>query len=169
MAPQPADRAHYEAEQAAFVRSLIRGDEFPAGVDENKAAAASRSLWRKRMRAVAASWPALAVSLGGAYAARFEAYARAVAPPAVGHGYTDGLRFARALERDELTDDVRVELLLARAEIVTRGAGTFRDRRGLFAGVLSLREPRRILVVWRAPVVGRRMLVFGLEPPWRRW
>ena len=163
MAPGPADRSRYEAEQAAFVRSLIRGDAFPAGVDEDKAAAASRSLWRKRVRAVEAAWPALAIALGERYEERFEQYARAVPPPAVGHGYTDGLAFARTLAPQELDDDdARVELLLARAAIVTRRAGSFRDRRGLYAGAVSLREPRRIVVVVRAPVAGRRVFVVPL-------
>jgi hypothetical protein len=162
MAPQPADRSRYEAEQAAFVRSLIRGDGFPEGLDEDKAAAASRSLWRKRLRAVEAAWPALAVSLGDAFAGRFEAYARAVAPPAVGDGATDGLRFARTLQRDELTGDARVELLLARAGIASGRGGSFRDRRGCFAGAVSVREPRRIVVVVRAPLAGRRVFVVPL-------
>lgn len=162
MAPPPADRSRYEAEQAAFVRALIRGDGFPDDLDARKAAAASRSLWRKRMRAVAAEWPALTVTLGERFEPRFEAYARAVPPPAVGHGFTDGLAFASNLSPDELTDDVRVELLFARAVVVGGRAGRFRDRRGIFAGALSLREPRRVLVVLRAPVVGRRMFVVPL-------
>ena len=162
MASGPADRSRYDAEQAAFVRSLIRGDAFPAGVDEGKAAAASRSLWRKRVRAVAAAWPALALALGERYEERFERYARAVPPPAVGHGYTDGLAFAGTLSPAELDDDARVELLLARAAIVTGRGGSFRDRRGIYAGAASLREPRRILVALRAPVAGRRVFVIPL-------
>ncbi len=69
----PADRAAYEAEQAALLRALIRGDGFPDGFDAVKAAAASHSLWRKRMRAVAAAWPALALDLGDGFDAAFEA------------------------------------------------------------------------------------------------
>ncbi len=162
MAPPPADRASYEAEQAALLRALISGDAFPEGFEAGKAAAASRSLWRKRMRVVQAAWPALALALGERFAARFEAYARSVPPPAAGHGFTDGLAFARTLARDELTADARVELLLARAVVVTGRAGAFRDRRGLFAGALSLHDPRRLLVVLRAPGVGRRQLVVRL-------
>jgi hypothetical protein len=162
MALPPADRSRYEAEQAAFVRALIRGDGFPDELDPRKAAAASRSLWRKRMRAVAAEWPALAIALGDGFETRFETYARAVPPPAVGHGFTDGLAFARTLPRDELTDDGRVELLFARAVVVSGRAGRFRDRRGVFAGAQSLREPRRLLFVVRAPIVGRRVVVVPL-------
>jgi hypothetical protein len=161
MAPAP-DRERYEAEQAAFVRALLRGDGFPEDLDARKAAAGSRSLWRKRMRAVAAEWPALAVTLGERFEPSFEAFARAVPPPAVGHGLTDGLAFARTLSGGELTDDVRVELLLARAVVVGGRAGRFRERRGLFCGALSLREPRRILLVMRAPVVGRRIVAVPL-------
>jgi hypothetical protein len=162
MAPRRADRASYEAEQAELLRALIRGDGFPQGFEPGKAAAASRSLWRKRLRAAQAAWPALAVALGEAFEARFEAYARAVPPPAVGHGLTDGLAFARTLARDELTDDMRIELVLARAEVVTGRGGAFRARGGLFLRALSLREPRRILLVLRAPVVGRRVLAIAL-------
>jgi hypothetical protein len=160
MAPAPADRARYEADQAALLRALIRGDAFPDGFAPDKAAAASRSLWRKRMRAVQAAWPALALGEPG-FAERFEAYARSVAPPATGHGFTDGLAFARTLARAELTADARVELLLARAVVAGRG-GAVRDRRGVFAGALVLREPRRIVLVLRAPVVGRRVLAIAL-------
>jgi len=161
MAPPPADRSSYEAEQAAFVRALIRGDGFPEHLDPRKAAAASRSLWRKRLRAVEAEWPALTLALGDALQSRFETFARAVPPPAFGHGYTDGLAFARTLARDELTDDVRVELLFARAAMAGRAA-RFRDRRGLFFGARTLSDPRRILVVVRVPVAGRRVVVVPL-------
>jgi hypothetical protein len=159
MALPPADRAAYEADQAALLRVLIGGGAAPDGFAPDKVAAASRSLWRKRMRAVEAAWPAVAVSLGERFEERFEAFARSIAPPAVGHGVTDGLAFARTLERAELTDDVRVELLLARAAIA---GPPFRDRRGLFAGACVLREPRRLLVVVRAPVLGRRLHVVAL-------
>ena len=161
MARKPADRASYEAQQEELLRSLHRGDAFPEGFAADKAAAASRSLWRKRLRAVQAAWPALAVALGDGFEPRFEAYARSVPPPAFGHGFTDGLAFARSLPRAELTDDARVEVLFARA-VVSGRAGTFRDRRGVFAGGLALSEPRRLLLVWGAPVAGRRRLVVRL-------
>jgi len=159
VAPQPADRARYEAEQAALLRALIRGDGFPDGFAPSMAAAASRSLWRKRMRGVQSAWPALAIGLGEHFEGRFEAYAHAVSPPEHGHGFADGLAFARSLARDELTDDARVELLLARA-VVAGGDGA--ARRGVFAGALSVRRPRRIVVVVRAPLLGRRVLVLPL-------
>lgn len=159
MAPPPSDRARYEAAQAAFVRALRRGDRFPEGVDPAKAAAASRSLWRKRMRAVQAAWPALAIGLGERFESRFETFARAVPPPRDGFGHVDGLAFAGTLDAGELSDDARVELLLARAEL--KGP-PYARRRGVFTGALLRRGPRRLLVVLRVPVAGRRMWVARL-------
>jgi hypothetical protein len=162
MTPPPADRSRYEARQAELLRALIRGDAFPDGFAADKADAASRSLRRKRARAVAGAWPALRVTLGERFAARFDDFARGTPPPAWGDGFVDGLAFARTLPRDELTEAVRIELLLARA-VVSGRAGAPRERRGLFVGVRSLHEPRRILVVLRAPGIGRRQLVVALE------
>lgn len=165
MARPPADRARYEAEQAELLRALIRGDGFPESVNARKAAAASRSLWRKRMRAVQAAWPALAIALADDFEPRFETFARAVPPPATGWGLTDGLAFARSLPRAELSGDARVELLLARAAVATARDGRVRDRRGVFVGALALREPPRILVVVRAPLVGRRQVSLARPRP----
>ena len=160
--PPGADRDAYEARQAELLRALMRGDAFPGGFDVAKAAAAGRSLRRKRARAVAGAWPALAIALGVGFAARFDAFARETPPPAFGFGTADGLAFARTLSPDERGDDVRVELLLARALVAGRGAGAMRARRGLFAGATVLREPRRILIVLRVPGLGRRGLVVPL-------
>jgi hypothetical protein len=162
MTPPPADRSRYEAEQAELLRALIRGDGFPDGFAAGKADAASRSLRRKRARAVAGAWPALSVTLGERFAARFDDFARGTPPPAWGDGFADGLAFARTLAREELAEAAGIELLLARA--VVRGrAGALRPRRGVFVGARSLHEPRRILVVLRAPGIGRRELVVALR------
>ena len=154
-----ADRGAFEAHQAQLLRALIRGDEFPDGFDVAKADAAGTSLRRKRARAVAVAWPALALALGDGFAARFDAFARATPPPAFGFGTTDGLAFARTLPAGELSDDARVELLLARAAVAGRAGRALRARRGIFAGAIALREPRRILLVLRLPALGRRGLV----------
>jgi hypothetical protein len=161
MTPPPADRSHYEAGQAELLRALTRGDAFPDGFAADKADAASRSLRRKRARAVAVAWPALSVTLGERFATRFDDFARGTPPPAWGDGLADGLAFARTLPRDELPEAARVELLLARA-VVSGRAGALRRRRGVFAGARSLHEPRRILIVLRAPGIGRRELVVAL-------
>lgn len=157
----PADRARLEAQQAELLRSLIRGEDFPAEFDEAKADAASRSLRRKRARMVAGDWPAVAGGLGESFAARFDAFARTTPPPRFGFGYTDGLAFTRTLSDDELSDDMRVELLLARA-VVTGSPGELRARRGAFLGAVMLRAPRRLVIVHRTPRLGRRVHVVAL-------
>jgi hypothetical protein len=161
MAPSPADRAAYAAGQASLLLALVRGEELPPGFDADKAAVAARSLRRKRAHAVAGAWPSLTLDLGERFAAAFDAYALTTPPPAFGDGLTDGLGFARTLGRAELTDDGRVELLYARALAGGRGAAP-RRRRGIFARALWLHEPRRILIVLRAPGIGRRQVVLAL-------
>ena len=141
------DREAYGARQAQLLDALLRGDEPPAGFDAAQAAAAGSSLRRKRGHAVAQAWPALAVALGDAFATRFDAFARTVDAPPSGSPLEDGLAFARTLDDlAALGDDVRAELLLARAAL---------RRRGLFVAAAWLRRPRpRVLVVVRVPLLG---------------
>jgi len=134
-----ADRARYGAQQTELLRALWRGEGFPAGFDDEDAGAASRSLIRKRARAVASSWPALTQSLGKDFMAAFERFARTTPPGGRGEGFSDGLAFARSLDRDALSDDARSELLLARGSIHGhRGTGSDRERRaGLRCGTIE--------------------------------
>jgi len=84
-----------------------------------------------------------------------------MAPPPVGFGYTDGFAFARTLRDDELTDAIRVELLLAHAVIAGR-PDMPRPRRNVFLGAIVLHEPLRLLIVYRTPRLGRRTSVIRL-------
>ena len=156
------DREAYAARQAQLLDALLRGDVPPTGFDAAQAGAAGGSLRRKRGRAVALAWPALALQLGDAFAARFDAFARTFDAPASGAPLQDGLAFARSLGRETpLRDDVRAELLLARAAL---------RRRGVFAAAAWLRRPRRrLLVVARVPSLGVvRCSVPPRAPhPWR--
>jgi hypothetical protein len=156
----PADRARLEAQQAELLRALLRGDDFPRDFDADDAAAAGQALRRKRARMVSHAWPAVAHELAD-FAARFDAFARTTPPPPAGFGYTDGLAFARTLPRDELSDSVRVELLLARASIAGPPS-TPRRRRSPFLGAVVLHEPLRLLIVHRTPGFGRRTFVIRL-------
>jgi len=151
------DRAAYAASQAALLDALLRGDGYPEGFVVAKADAAGTSLRRKRGRAVARAWPALAIELGGAFDERFDAYARIADAPTSGDPLEDGLAFARSLHHDEaFGDNVRVELLLARAAL---------RRRGVFVRAARLRKPYpRLLVVVRLPLVGARHCSYA----WRR-
>jgi hypothetical protein len=141
------DREAYAARQAQLLDALLRDVEPPPGFDAAQAGAAGSSLRRKRGRAVAQAWPALALELGDAFGACFDAYARAIDAPASGAPLEDGLAFARSLRHvTPLGDDARAELLLARAAL---------RRRGAFVGAAWLRRPRRrLLVVARLPGMG---------------
>lgn len=155
----PTDRAGYAAKQAALLEALLRGGELPEGFAAAKADTASQSLRRKRVGALRNAWPALTVALRERFDDRFDAFAQTTGPPAFGEGLTDGLAFASWLACEEqLGDDVRVEVLLARAIVVRdhRDGGDWRPRRGLFVRVARLRHPQRLLVVARLPRLGRR-------------
>lgn len=143
------DRAAYAARQAQLLGSLLRGDDPPPGVVAAQAEAAGSSLRRKRGRAVARAWPALALSLGEAFDARFDAFAHDAGLDDSGEPRRDGLAFARwlAAGRARLGDGVRVEVLLARAAL---------GRRGPWVAAARLHHPYpRLLVVARLPSGGR--------------
>lgn len=145
--PARADRAAYAAQQAQLLDALLRGDGYPEGFVAAQADAAGTGLRRKRARAVAQAWPALALSLGEEFGARFDAFARDPAAPPAGDPLADGVAFARVVGRASLTDDARAEQLLGRAAM---------HRRGLWLRAVWLRTPyRRLLVVARLPLAGR--------------
>jgi len=162
-----ADRTGYAAKQAALLEALLRGGEPPAGFAAAKAHAASQSLRRKRVGAVRHAWPALTVALGATFDERFDAFARTTGPPAFGEGLADGLAFVSSLApAHELGDDVRVELVFARAILVRvrRDGGGWRPRRGPFARIARLRHPHRLLFVVHLPRLGPRHASVALVP-----
>jgi len=143
------DRAAYAARQAQLLDSLLRGGDPPPGFVAAQADAAGVSLRRKRGRAVARAWPALALSLADEFEARFDAFARDAGVDASADPLRDGLAFAGWLAADgaPLGDDARVEVLLARAAL---------RRRGPWGAVTRLGEPYpRLLFVARLPLAGR--------------
>lgn len=155
-AERAPDRAAYGARQAALLDALLRGDGYPEGFVVAQADATGSGLRRKRARAVAHAWPALALSFGDAYGARFDAFARDPAAPPAGDPLADGLAFARHAGRASLSDDARAELLLGRAAM---------RRRGLWVRAAWLRRPhRRLLVVARLPLAGRVWRSFPSRP-----
>ncbi|MEJ7894848.1 MAG: hypothetical protein WKF94_19610 [Solirubrobacteraceae bacterium] len=153
-----ADRRGYGERQAQLLSALVAGRGFPDGFAADKATDASRSLRRKRGRAVAKAWPALALALRPRFDERFDAFARGAAAPASGGALADGLAFAWTLDRGDVDDDARVEVLFARARLVRR-AGVPLRRRSPFVGAIALHEPRRLLVVVRFAPGGLRSFV----------
>ena len=143
------DRAAYAMRQAQLLDALLRGDDPPPGFVAAQADAAGSSLRRKRGRAVARAWPALALCLGDEFDARFDAFARKAGVDASGEPLRDGLAFARWLAADgaPLGDDVRVEVLLARAAVR-------RGRPWVGASLLGKPYPRMLFVA-RLPLTKR--------------
>ncbi len=145
------DRSAYAVRQAQLLDALLRGGDVPPGFVAAQADAAGSALRCKRGRAVAHAWPALALSLGKAFDARFDAFTRTASAggEVSGDPLRDGLSFARWLRAagTPLDDDVRVEILLARAAL---------RRRGVWVSVARLRQPYpRLFVVARLPFGGR--------------
>jgi len=157
------DRSDYADQQSALLEALLRGGELPEGFAAANAQAASRSLRSKRVGALRHAWPALTVALGPSFDERFDAFARTTGPPAFGEGLADGLAFVSSLARQEqLDDNVRVEILFARA-ILVRDRRGWRPRRGLFVRVARLRHPQRLLFVVYVPRWGRRVATVALS------
>jgi hypothetical protein len=73
-------RARLAARQAELISALYGGPLAP-GLDPRRVTLTSAALARKRARAVAMTWPALARGLGADFAPLFIAYARATPPP----------------------------------------------------------------------------------------
>ena len=141
----PADRDAVAACQAQLLHALLRGDGFPDGFDGRMAAAASLALRRKRARAVAGGLPAVAQALGAQFEPLFLEHAARYPAPSKAGGLQDGLRFARSVPGETLTDAARTELLLRRAH------------RRAFLGATRLRGAGRLLVVLRLPFAGLRV------------
>lgn len=148
-----SERDRLAAQQAAFLDSLHGRGPSPPGVDGDDLAAASASLLRKRLGAVARDWPALAYAVGDGLPAAFAQYAQSSPPPVEGESVADGLGFALSLAPGTLTDEARVEVLHARARFAVRH-GRVAARRGPFAGAARLRHPTRVLLVVRIPGLG---------------
>lgn len=150
-----ADRASYGDRQAALLDALVGAGPVPDGFIAQDVRAGGDSLARKRARAAADAWPALAHQ--SRFAETFGAFARRHPPPAPNGGLADGFAFAASLGAEELGEDARVELWLARALLVRRGS-VVAIRRGPYVAAPGLRDPPRLLIVLRLPWLGRRVL-----------
>jgi hypothetical protein len=156
-------RGRLAAAQAAIVRSVALKEPPPEGFDRSRVAAAADALIRKRARAVALAWPALARSLGESFDERFAAHTKATPLPLEGTPLEDGRAFARALAlAGVLPENGRLELLAVDSRYVLR-ADTLIARRGFAIRAVWLKQRRRVAVVMRLPLVGELWL--GLRIP----
>ena len=127
--PADEDRARLAEQQVALVRALAGQGDAPDGFDADHVATAGKSLLAKRRRGVEKTWPGLTESLGDRFLPVFNEYARSHSMPAEGHA-ADGRCFAQHLRRlGLLSDDGRLQLLLAELGRRPIGIAYLPDRR----------------------------------------
>ncbi|HZM89313.1 MAG TPA: hypothetical protein VFF31_22510 [Blastocatellia bacterium] len=156
-------RTRLAASQQELVRALMRIGPAPAGFDAFRIQATADVLLLKRTHEVARAWPALAQSLGSGFDERFADYARSRLNLHEAGPLADGREFARALAGDgALTDDAAIEALAfdLRCRVDARGVITLRS---LSFGASILKQPRRLVVAVRLPVVGERWIKIPLK------
>jgi hypothetical protein len=153
----PEARARLAAQQADLVRGLLGRDAPPADFDIGRLQAAARALASKRMRAAAQAWPALAKTLGNAFAQRFADYAANTTIPRCGGPLADGRAFARFLAATgDLPDSGRAEAFWVDLQFYEYEG--LKPRRGPAFAVALLRDSRRLLLGARSPGFGVRRL-----------
>jgi hypothetical protein len=152
-------RARLAARQAELISALYGGQ--PAeGLDARLVTLTSDSLARKRARAVARAWPALARALGPGLADQFAAFAR-VTPPPEGGALADGLAFSQEIAHQRpLPDDARIEGMLATSRVKLRH-NRLVSRRGPGLAAVTTGRPRRLVIIATLPLVGTRIVTLG--------
>jgi hypothetical protein len=150
-------RARLAAREAALVRAL-HGGPIPPGLDENMIRLTADALARKRARQVAKTLPALARDLGPEYQPRFEEFAQSNPPRESARA--DGVAFGGyAARRRGLSDDARVELMIAKSTL----NASLEPRRAPYAAATATRRNAGVVIVIRFPGLGIR--VFSLRVP----
>ena len=135
----------------------MHGGPAPPGLDADMIALARAGIVRKRARQAARAFPALARDVGPDYDDAFAAFA-AAHPPADGGALADGLAFGGIIAHDRgLSDDAKLERMVAIARVTTRGGRLTRRRAPHIAAALTRRPPGIVIVVG-APGVGARVL-----------
>lgn len=157
-------RSRLATQQAELVSALMANGTIPCGFDAARLQVAAESLRRKRCRAVARAWPAVARSLGEEYRELFAAYADTKPLPQRAGPLADGRGFAHWLSgRGLLPEAARVQALAVDLEFASTEAGLV-PRRGVTIKAAWLRQPRRLVLAVRLPWLGERWLVV---PFWR--
>lgn len=157
-------RARLAARQAELISALYGGP--PAeGLDARLVALSSDALARKRARALARAWPALARALGADLTGQFAAFAR-VTPPPDGGALADGLAFSRVIARQRrLPDDARIEGMLAASRVKLRHNRLVPRRGPRLAAAITATRPRRLVVIASLPPTGTRIITLGPRTP----
>ena len=145
-------------QQAALVSALMRGGVAPTGFEASRLQVAAESLSRKRCRAAARAWPALARALGEEFRGRFAAYADTTPLPPHGGSLADGRGFADWLnDRGQLPEDALLQILAVDLRFKRNRTGLF-PRKLLTIRAAWLTDPRRLVVAIRWPCLGERWL-----------
>ena len=152
-------RARLAAREAELVRAL-HGGPVPDGLDEHMIGLTKDALARKRARQVARAFPSMVRDVGREYQVRLEAFAR-TNPPREEGSIADGIAFGASVARERrLSDDARVELMVARST-VTAHRGRLKPRRGPYLGATVTHSPLGVIVVGRLPGRGTRVISLG--------
>jgi hypothetical protein len=141
--------------QEGVLKALLTGTA-PPGFAADRMVTAGRTLRRKRARALARAWPALAAALGDRFTVLFADYAIEVLCAPGGSAAADGYQFARYLRASgALPREARVEL--ARFELTHRATRAgLRHRR---VGFVAARELATLRIGLLLPGLGPRWIV----------
>jgi hypothetical protein len=147
-------RARIATEQESLVNALVKSSPPPGGFDSSALQATATSLVRKRMRAVARTWPVLAEWLGPRLVELFEAYAQSEPLP-LGGSLADGRTFVRWLAaQSELPEACWLEAMVVDLRYRTTANGLVLRRWPSFRVVWLPESRRHIIGVW-LPVLGQ--------------
>jgi hypothetical protein len=150
----PSTRERLAAAQAELVRALVAQGPVPAGFDDKRLRAATRSLVSKRWETVARVWPNLPTILGDAYVEKFRNYALSQPLPPCAIPLADGRAFLTWLDaREPLHDSLRMEAVLFDMRFVVTPTGV-RPRRGFAFRRVRLSDTT--VLAARLPWLGER-------------
>lgn len=156
-------RNRIAAAQLELVRALVSNDAAPAEFDRLRIQATAEALLLKRAHSVARTWPALARALGPTFDERFAQYARSEPISDERGPLADGRAFARSLACERaLSDEAALETIGFDLRYRV-GGESVRPRRGVSLCAKLLKQPRRLIIAVRLPVLGERWIKIPLK------
>ncbi|MFM9960181.1 MAG: hypothetical protein ACKV2Q_03035 [Planctomycetaceae bacterium] len=155
-------RTRLADQQAALISALVSEGVAPDGFDAEHLQVATESLFRKRCRGVACTWPTLARALGDEFREQFAAYAEATPLPSHGGPLADGRGFAEWLrERGRFSEDAQLQTLAVDLRFARLRTG-LHPRRMASIKLAWLARPRRLVIALRWPRLGERWFTIRL-------